>query len=138
MKVAFYKCEGNIVDKLIRWWTKSEYSHVELIIGDYWYSISPRDTYVRKKIIDYKEDHWDIIDIDARYSPGYALLFYEKIKGSKYDWAGILLSQVLPLNVHDRKRWFCSEFVAATLKIDNPNRYSPEDLYKFITEGTVK
>ena len=43
IKLAFYKGKGNWKNKVIRWWTKSPYSHVELILpdGDTWVSISP-------------------------------------------------------------------------------------------------
>ena len=43
IKVAFYKGRGNWKNKIIRWWTKSKYSHAELILPDEitWVSISP-------------------------------------------------------------------------------------------------
>ena len=33
MKTAFYKAEGLLFNKLIRWWTRSNYSHTELAIN---------------------------------------------------------------------------------------------------------
>ena len=52
MRVAFYKGEGNFFDKLIRWWTKSSYSHCELIFSDgIFFSADPRDGGVRYKNI---------------------------------------------------------------------------------------
>jgi len=32
IKVAFYTGPGRLIDKLIRWWTNSEYSHCEKIL----------------------------------------------------------------------------------------------------------
>ena len=32
IKIAFYKGQGNWLNKIIRWWTKSPYSHAELIL----------------------------------------------------------------------------------------------------------
>ena len=42
--IAFYKGEGDILNKIVRWWTKSQYSHAELILNDRetWISISPK------------------------------------------------------------------------------------------------
>ena len=43
IKVAFYKAQGDYINKIVRWWTKSKYSHAELILPDdvTWISISP-------------------------------------------------------------------------------------------------
>ena len=43
IRLAFYKGKGDWVDKLVRWWTKSQYSHVEVVVGNTWISSSPRD-----------------------------------------------------------------------------------------------
>ena len=43
IKIAFYKGKGKLHNKIIRWWTKSKYSHAELVLPDdiTWISISP-------------------------------------------------------------------------------------------------
>ena len=43
IQVAFYKGGGGWLHKVIRWWTKSPYSHAELVMpdGKTWISISP-------------------------------------------------------------------------------------------------
>ena len=43
IKVAFYKAEGDWINRIVRWWTKSRYSHAELIMPDglTWIGISP-------------------------------------------------------------------------------------------------
>lgn len=132
-KLAFYVAKnGNWVDKLIGWYTKSQYSHVELIHNGYWYSTSPRDLEVRRKTIRGTEGHWVYKDVEID------LLFLEDFffltKGSKYDWLGIFLSQFLPLNTHSMNRYFCSEWVATVLKIPSPHLYSPQDLYEEVTK----
>ena len=33
IRLAFYKGKGDWVDKVIKWWTKSQYSHVEVEDG---------------------------------------------------------------------------------------------------------
>ena len=51
MKLAFYKAKGDWVDLLIRVFTNSKYSHVEIVHIKDWYSSSPRDGGVRVKQI---------------------------------------------------------------------------------------
>ena len=49
MKVACYKGEGDWADKLIRFWTGGIYSHVEIVIGDLWYTSSWYDGGVARR-----------------------------------------------------------------------------------------
>jgi len=132
-QLAFYKGEGTIVDGLIRWWTKSEYSHVELVVDGLWYSTSPRDQKIRSKYINPKPENWDYVDVTVDADRLEEL--FNRTKGAKYDWTGIALSQFLPLNVHSRDRWFCSEFCAEALGLEGSNQYSPEDLYMKVVGG---
>ena len=130
-QLAFYIAEnGNIVDKLIAWYTDSKYSHVELVYDGLWYSTSPRDLKVRRKRIEPTEGHWDYLDVEIDET--YVGEFFFITSGKKYDWLGILLSQFLPLNKHNREKWFCSEWCAFALKIKESHRYSPEDLHNRI------
>lgn len=139
MKLAFYKGEGDWTDKLIRWWTGSKYSHVEIVTDNWmWYSVSPRDTKVRATYIKYKEENWDLVDIGNVVA---LHAVYMETKGSKYDWLGILFSQVFAFNINSKKRWFCSEWCAEVLKRDGnskikapSNFYSPGALYDAITK----
>ena len=135
-KLAFYKGPGDITDKAIRWYTDSKYSHVELVMEDMWYSTSPRDLAVRAKKIVPREANWDYVEVDIDELSVASL--YVATKGAKYDFLGIVLSQGIPLDIHSRKRWFCSEFCAEALKLTDSNRYSPEDLYKYATLGKLK
>ena len=128
-KLAFYiASNGNLVDKAIAFYTRSKYSHVELVIGEYWYSTSPRDLQVRKKSIVPTDGRWDFIDVEVDLD--YVVGFYDRTKGAKYDWLGIALSQFIPINVHYKSRWFCSEWCAEAMRLDEPHRYSPQDLYE--------
>ena len=128
-KLAFYiASNGNLVDKAIAFYTRSKYSHVELVIGEYWYSTSPRDLQVRKKSIVPTDGRWDFIDVEVDLD--YVVGFYDRTKGAKYDWLGIALSQFIPINVHYKSRWFCSEWCAEAMRFDEPHRYSPQDLYR--------
>ena len=131
VRLAFYKGEGNWVDKVVRWWTKSQYSHVEVVVGDMWYSSSPRDGGVRSmRMEDYNAEHWDIIGYPG-VSASDVFDLFRKTKGSKYDFIGILFSQVLPIGLHSSTKWYCSEW-AAELKYNNTN-ISPQELYELVS-----
>lgn len=140
--VALYKAEGNISDKIIRLWTRSVYSHCELIVDGKWYSSSPRDGEVRSKLIQPKPVHWDFVEIEAsKEKVAKMVSFLNSQIGKKYDWLGIFLSQALPLEIQDPNRWFCSEICsralmdAGILECDKPAQwFSPERLYEKILE----
>jgi hypothetical protein len=133
--LAFYKGKGLFGDKLIRWWTKSDYSHTELVINGQSYSASERkgEKGARVKSIVFNPDHWDFVEIEA--DTDYALKVFTKHKGKGYDWLGILFSQILPLNLDHPSRVFCSELNAAMLGLDKPASYSPEKLYQWAKEN---
>lgn len=132
VRLAFYKGEGDWVDKLIRWWTKSQYSHVEVVVGDMWYSSSPRDGGVRSmRMEDYNAEHWDVIGYPG-VSASDVFDLFRKTKGSKYDFIGILFSQVLPIGLHSSTKWYCSEW-SAELKYDKTN-LSPQELYELVSK----
>lgn len=129
MYLAFYKGKGNFYDKLIRWWTNSKYSHVELAANDgWWYTSSPRDGGVVKRKMGYNSEHWQFVPV--RLTKSEVEKFYQETKGSKYDWLGIVFSQVLPLKQHSKQKWFCSEWCGSVLGYANSNQLSPEDLYR--------
>ncbi len=130
--LAFYKGDGDITDKAIRWWTKSDYSHVELYMHGMWYSTSPRDLEVRRKMMQPKPENWDYVEVEVDYHK--VIELFTRTKGAKYDWTGILLSQFIPLGRHSKSRWFCSEWCAEALGLDNSNEYSPGDLYKKVSK----
>lgn len=129
--LAFYKGKGTIVDKAIRWWTKSLHSHVELVVSGMWYSTSPRDKEVRVKNIHHNPGHWDLVPVGIEVER--FMTIWDNTKGAKYDWLGILLSQVATTNVHSKDRYFCSEWCAMVMGYKNSNKYSPGDLYRKVT-----
>jgi len=140
MKVAFYKAKyGNWSDKLIAWWTKSEYSHVEVIVDGVWYSSSPRDGKVRSARIE-ADEKWDFIAMDGVDNMA-VVVFAVGQMSKRYDWLGIVMSQVLPLKVEDPDKWFCSEFCSRALKeggyvglCSKDAEYSPGDLYEVLSQ----
>lgn len=121
-------------DRLIRWVTKSPYSHCEIAIaqdnGHYrCLSSHVRDGGVREKILRLAPENWDIVP--ASLEAEAALAFFAREKGSGYDYSGVLRF-VLPFLRASKTRWFCSEFVAAALGMDRPERQSPQDVFAWL------
>lgn len=137
---AFYKARGDWKNKLVRFSTKSPYSHCEVIfslakMGDrvLCHSSSSRDGGVRSKEVTLVPEHWDLVHLP--------LCFFDRDRvehqinqsaGARYDYPGILLSHVFSLNRHAEEKWFCSEFCAALIGIPNPHTYSPQALYDLL------
>ena len=144
MKIAFYTGRGKILDRVIRKWTKSKYSHVELIINNISYSASSRDGGVRKKTINYEAENWRIFDLKNIFDINLALKFLNQNLGQKYDHKGIFLSQVINLDKHNKNKYFCSELIIEVLKksinddkfviLENFSYFSPERLYNYLNK----
>lgn len=144
MKIAFYTGKGKISDRLVRSWTKSRFSHVELIINSISYSSSPRDGGVRKKNIKYEAENWRIFDLKNIFDIKVALKFLNENLGQKYDHKGIFLSQVINLDKHNKNKYFCSELIIEVLKksinddkfviLENYSYFSPERLYNYLNK----
>ena len=124
MKLAFYKAKGDWVDLLIRVFTNSKYSHVEIVHNKDWYSSSPRDGGVRVKQIQDDGNSWDFIEVDIDKERLYQK--YREYKGRGYDFKAILLSNILPIGWHSKSKMTCSEFVADVLGYGNPSKFNPQ------------
>ena len=133
--LAFYKGKGNLLDRVIRLVTGSQYSHVEYIQSvddidpegrhECW-SSSPRDGGVRCKRIGLKSSHWDIVPVNF-YDENADEIFYQ-FQHCKYDYWGIILNHIFAFHGDSFKKWFCSEFVGFVLALPNPQIYSPGTL----------
>lgn len=147
MKIAFYKGSGDYIDAMIRWWTKSPYSHSEIVFSDgMWFSASYRDDGVRFKKIEPKDGNWDYVTLDADES---AVRSWCQRQHGGYDFVAImLLVAKVPMIRPDRKRWFCSEICTAALRkvglvVDcKPAKVTPGQLYSLVknyedSEGTA-
>ena len=122
IQVALFKGRGNWLNKLICWWTKSRYSHAELVLSDdkTWLGISPflksKVDSREKLIVDNLE--WDFVYLDVTSEQHDIILeFFEETKGFGYDWVGMMLSQFSPCRIKHKKRWYCSEWIAYALRI---------------------
>ncbi|MGH1447445.1 MAG: hypothetical protein ACRBBO_15530 [Cognatishimia sp.] len=149
--LAFYKGRAKsrwhrLQDWAIRWRTRpdkfslhmADYSHVELIEGSAKHgethlclSASGRDGGVRQKHILLKPESWDLVELNIKADDVAA--FIRERSGAGYDYRGILCSQVFRLGLHDESLWFCSEIIAASLDLPNPQRVSPQFLFDVLT-----
>ena len=134
--LAFYKGKGDWLDRAIRFITRSPFSHVELVSpGHGWHdqkwpciSSSTRDSGVRIKYLDLYNGNWELVG--CPWAPTRSS--YEDARkhlGRKYDYVGLFLSQFFHFNRHNKRRFFCSEFVGTAIGLDKAHRLSPSDLF---------
>jgi len=122
IKVAFYKGGGDLFNKIVRWWTKSPYSHTELILPDgvTWIRIGP---FSSSKLCAIKKEKWDPKNWDfvtlKVTQPQLDTIkeFFERTQGCKYDWWGMVLSHLIPFKIKQRGKWYCSEWIAHALRV---------------------
>jgi hypothetical protein len=137
LRAAFYKGTHaglpGIYNRLVRWWTRSPYSHVELILPAFGSaaSSSAMDGGVRFKAIDFDAALWDFVDLPADLSDG-AEAWFNQHYGDGYDYLGNV-HFVLSAVGDDKRKWFCSEAVAAALGMPNPERFDPGTLHAALT-----
>lgn len=141
IKIAFYKAEGNLVDKLIRVWTRSKYSHCELLLPDgRMFSSDGWDNGKVRYTSNYNLDNWDFLTLDIKECELNTLISWCDHKVNlKYDWLGVFRF-IIPFIKQDPERWFCSELICSGLKFIgrinstiNSYRVSPKDLYNLLT-----
>lgn len=137
MRLAFYIGRGGWPDRVIRWATRSPYSHVELVDdeGRCW-SASHRDKGVRVKRINVDSGNWTLVDVPWLTDADLAKVAPHL--GAGYDYPGIVMSQMVGLSRHHETRWFCSELVAMVMGYPNPHRYSPAMLYEIVTTENAR
>jgi hypothetical protein len=124
--LAFYKGTHAAEDRLIQWWTKGPYSHCEVVIDGYSYSSSARDGGVRRKRIVYNPKHWDFVQVNLDQLA--CLQWFAAHDGQKYDYLGVL-GFVLPYQIGQTDRWFCSEALAVVLGLSAQPLVSPSALF---------
>ena len=147
IRIAFRQKSGkdSIVNKIIRFLTKSRFHHVELIINDTWISSSNTSGGFRIRPLEpiKQEDtryiYYDLGLIELTSEQDEIISrFMENQLDSEYDYSGIIFSQLFPFSKHSRTRWFCSEIVTKLLQLHLieetldliPNEVSPGDLAK--------
>jgi len=131
-KAAFYKGThpgmAGVYNRLVRWWTRSPYSHVELVFSDGQAgSSSAMDGGVRLKAIDFDPAKWDFVELPAHLEPA-ARKWFEDHRGAAYDYWGNVHFVLSPIG-DALRNWFCSKADAAALGIPHPERFDPGTLH---------
>ena len=144
IKIAFFKGDKKgWLHRFIRWYTKSIYSHAELIMPDNerWVGISPFLTStvgIREKNIspENQKENWDYLTFTLNwrepvkeYQVSQLNKFIEKTLGCKYDWIGLIISNLTPFLVKKRNKWYCSEWIAHALVNSRIVMWDDMDLY---------
>lgn len=135
MKVAFYKSTrpgiAGIYNRLVRWWTRSPYSHAELIFSDGMAASSSfADGGVRFKRIDFDPAHWDFVDVAGNDTV--ARQWFTDHQGDPYDLWGNVGFVVGPVSDDPGKR-SCAESIAEALGYPDSWRYSPAILHSVLS-----
>lgn len=139
--LAFYVGRGEWRDRVIRFATRSAFSHVELLEPYEGHrkrvmkaiSSSPRDGGVRIKEIAFKPHHWSFIDLEPWCDP-WAWDKARQLVGQPYDWTAIALTYAVPLRRQSPGAWICSELVGKAIGLTAPGALSPGDLWSRVMD----
>jgi hypothetical protein len=135
---------ARIVGAVIRWVTRSEFSHCEIakqvpLSGApgqpsfECFSASALDGGVRSKCMPLPAERWHLTPLPSEVAER-ARELHKAQEAAAYDWWGVARfgAAVLFRKEHPQ-RWFCSEFCAAAMGLPDPWRWTPADL-KIIAE----
>lgn len=152
MKLALYKHKRKIdsfenfifriTDDVTKFFTKGDYSHCELVFYDkenqeyICYSSSNRDGGVRRKSMKLPKDRWDFIELSKDFDKKQIEAFFDKTQGLKYDFWGAC-GVILGFG-NKKEKWFCSEWCARALNLDQPHKFSPVSLAKHLIKQGYK
>ncbi len=129
---------ATLLDQVICFFTKSRFSHVELVydyspysqIGLTW-SSSSRDGGVRPQRIDFNDMRWELYEVPTTITKGKIIEWFNETRmGAEYDWLGAL-GAYIPAFKGSKKRWFCSEIVATCLKVPDADKLTPQELFDY-------
>jgi hypothetical protein len=147
MYIAFKQNPTKFSGKAICWWTASDFYHCEIVFTcGLSFSASPSENKTRFKTIDYKNtSDWILIPLpfDAKTEEEIFKFCCDETNCG-YDWAGIFLTQIIPLSIESRTRWFCSEIGMRALQIagwfenEIPHHFSPGELFDMFQEQISK
>lgn len=139
MKVAFYKGEKRIFNRLTCFWLRGNYSHCELVLETdenglaVCASSSAMDGGVRIKHMRLDPAHWDLVPVAGDVHDAWHWL--ARHEGEGYDYLGLLGFVARALG-HDKVRWVCSEAVAQMLDMPESWRFDPCSLWAALSRPT--
>lgn len=140
LRAAFYKGTHSglpgIYNRLVRWWTRSPYSHAEVIFSDGMAASSSfMDGGVRFKQVEFDPGKWDIVEMPGDEVA--ARQWFMKHEGDGYDLLGNV-GFVLQFVRDGTGKWSCAESVAAALGFDEAWRFSPAILHTVVIKQLRK
>jgi hypothetical protein len=144
VKVAFQKRDDSFFAGLIRWWTRSPYSHCELLFDDgqmFSSHIAQNGTrFWTPGTLSANE--WDIYLLPTTLEEDIQIrAFCMAELNCRYDKFGIIFSQVIRMQREHPDKWFCSEVCTAALQRISrvmgakPCTFSPGKLHKRLKEA---
>lgn len=124
MKLLLFKGRG-IISRLIRWQTRSKYSHAAILVDEESSTIieSWQGAGVRsKKITDWRDIEVFNVDLQGEHKEAAVLMFLIDQVGKHYDYSGVIrfVSRRKPPRA-DNQKWFCSELVFAAFQYAGVN-----------------
>lgn len=128
---------AGLFNRLIRWVTKSRYSHSELAIAQSGHpfdapalcvSSSGVDGGVRLKSMRLAPEKWDLIELH-HVTDTAVLDFLRTHKGHGYDYVGCVRSVLPFVSREHTTKWFCSELCAHVIGHAEPWRLHPGVLH---------
>jgi hypothetical protein len=154
MILAFKKVRRSgwhgIIDRIQAWYTRGPYVHTEISRGDdEWFSATGAEG-VRIKTMKLNHDKWDFVEVPTSPSDTELCWRWCKIHQFKseragnmerrgYDFLGVTLSIILPVNIQDNSRYFCNESCHLALQSIGlfmgirANTLHPNTFHKLIT-----
>lgn len=163
---AFYKGNYRWWSRVIRWWTRSPYSHCEFYIvpkdasAEYGYMFGISDNQrvrvqVANLFLERNKKKWDLYrmqenlkinnrNINKRLFDAINFLF-TNTQGKKYDWKGLIFANLFNRKEHDPDKYTCSEWLLEAFDLASnilfPKwyiTYTPGDVYNMILPFVVK
>lgn len=133
MYVAFKKTQTCFLERLIKFFTGSDYVHCEVVTKKthdsfYGYTSLP-GTGVCRRWVPYNLDDWEFVKVDP---PNSIKEFFNKTKDKKYDYLGSI-GIILGCR-QNPNRYFCSEWCSEFLGLTNPSKITPCELYKVLNK----
>lgn len=112
---------------------RGKYYHIEFVHNNIAYSSTMSEGVRAINISKLNKDEYEIKEIQ-NVNIADALERFGEIRGFKYDWLGIFLSQMFPINKHHPKKLFCSETVAHMLRVSTPHFYGVNLLDNYLQD----
>lgn len=143
--LAFYKGNGSILDKFVKYMTDGEYSRVAIIDSKgQWYTSSPVEGVIKKNITPEK-GKYDFMEVECEEEDyEKAIKFLEAQIGKENNFFGLLLSRSFHFLNYEEK-WFSSELAANFLNLINRGdinsayfKFSPSSLLERLKMCQIK